>query len=422
MAYGQFDRVPNHYAGPIIQRIKEFRRAVGRRSSDPTLLPLGPLEVLVPRHFGFCFGVERAIHMAFSAVVSEPARRTFLVSEIIHNPLVNRELQERGVRFLFDAQGRRQVSETELTGNDIVLIPAFGTTLQVEESLRRSGIDTNDSGFRERYDTTCPFVAKVWKRGEELGRAGYTVIIHGKFRHEETQATQSHTQRHAPTLVVLDKAEALVVRDYILGRLTPAEFACQFAGKGSDGFEPQRDLQRVAVVNQTTMLAAETRAVADVLRQAMVERYGETDLAWHWADTSDTLCYATNQNQNAIDRVLACGARLALVVGGYNSSNTSHLLEICSAAMPSYLIADCSEIIDGTQLRHYDPTTRQTLVASEWLPTERPLRVVVTSGASCPDVLVNQVVERLAGLVGCDQGSLDRGLSQLRLWVSPGAP
>ncbi|MEW6756406.1 MAG: 4-hydroxy-3-methylbut-2-enyl diphosphate reductase, partial [Candidatus Latescibacterota bacterium] len=230
MAYAQFDRVPNHYAGPIIQRIKDFRRRVGRKQLDPTLLQVGQLEVVVPRHFGFCFGVERAIHMAFSAVEDHPGRRAFLVSEIIHNPLVNEELQRRGIRFLFDHRGQRQVPEEEVTGEDLVLIPAFGTTLEIEASLRRSGIDPAAEQFRQRYDTTCPFVAKVWKRGEELGREGYTILIHGKFGHEETQATHSHTNQHTPTLVVLDRVEAEEVAEYILGRRSREEFTARFAG------------------------------------------------------------------------------------------------------------------------------------------------------------------------------------------------
>jgi len=208
MAFTQFDRVPNHYAGDIIQRVKDFRQATGKRSLAPTRLEIGDLEVLIPRHFGFCFGVERAIHMAFSALERHPGKRINLVSEIIHNPLVNEDLSRRGVGFVYDGEGERRILEEEIDGDDIVLIPAFGTTLEIEASLQRSGVDTEAEEFRENYDTTCPFVAKVWDRGEELGREGYTIIIHGKYRHEETQATHSHTKEHTRTLVVLDAGEA----------------------------------------------------------------------------------------------------------------------------------------------------------------------------------------------------------------------
>ena len=421
MAYSQFDRVPNHYAGEIIQRVKDFRRQTGRKRLEPTWLQIGQLEVLVPRHFGFCFGVERAIHMAFSAVEEHPERRTFLVSEIIHNPLVNEELQERGIRFIFDGAGERQVAEEEIGADDIVLIPAFGTTLQIEESLQQSGIDTSTGEFRENYDTTCPFVSKVWKRGEELGREGYTIVIHGKFRHEETQATHSHTEQHAKTLVVLDREEAEKVRDFILGEMDLEQFREQFEGKWSEGFDPERDLERVAVVNQTTMLAEETQEVTEILRAAMRGRYGEEDLDHHCADTNDTLCYATNQNQNATRSLLRSGAALAVIVGGYNSSNTAHLVEICSEMMPSYLIANHTEMLSRGEIRHFDIHAKKPVVGNDWLPEELPVRLVVTSGASCPDVLMNQVIERIAGFFGYGAAEIQAGLKELSLFEnSPG--
>ena len=414
MAYSQFDRVPNHYAGPIIQQVKDFRVAAGKRSLSPTLLEIGQLQVLIPRHFGFCFGVERAIHMAFSTLEQQPARRTFLVSEIIHNPLVNNELKERGIEFIYDAAGKRQVPADELSGDDIALIPAFGTTLQIEESLQQSGIDTSTEEYRENYDTTCPFVSKVWKRGEELGREGYTIIIHGKYKHEETQATHSHTMQHAKTLVVLDRDEAHKVAAFITGDMALADFECAFAGKSSVGFEPARDLERVAVVNQTTMLAEETQEVTRILREAMRVRYGTDDLDHHCADTNDTLCYATNQNQNATRALLGSGADLALIVGGYNSSNTSHLVEICSDVMPSYLIANADEIVSAEQIRHFDIHTSSMVQARDWLPGALPVRLIITSGASCPDILMNQVLEKIAGFY--DYGAADIAAAQLSLF------
>lgn len=406
MAYSQFDHVPNHYAGPIIQQVKDFRLVHGKRLLSPTLLEIGQLQVLIPRHFGFCFGVERAIHMAFSTLEQHPERRTFLVSEIIHNPLVNNELKERGIEFIYDAAGNRQVAAEELSGDDIALIPAFGTTLQIEESLKQSGIDTSTEEYRENYDTTCPFVSKVWKRGEELGRQGYTIIIHGKYKHEETQATHSHTMEHAKTLVVLDRAEARKVAAYITGEMELADFAHEFAGKSSAGFDPQQDLERVAVVNQTTMLAEETQEVTEILREAMRQRYGEDNLDHHSADTNDTLCYATNQNQNATRALLRSGADLALIVGGYNSSNTAHLVEICSEIMPSFLIANSDEILSDQQLRHFDIRAREMAESRNWLPGELPVRLIITSGASCPDILMNQVLQKVAGFYGYGEAEI----------------
>ena len=406
MAYTQFDQVPNHYAGPIIQKVKDFRLANGKRSLSPTLLEICQLQVLIPRHFGFCFGVERAIHMAFSTLEKNPEHRTFLVSEIIHNPLVNNELKERGIEFIYDAEGRRQVSADELSDDDIALIPAFGTTLQIEDSLKQSGIDTSTKEYRESYDTTCPFVSKVWKRGEELGREGYTIIIHGKYKHEETQATHSHTKEHTKTLVVLDEAEAKKVAAYITGEMALADFERQFAGMASEHFDPERDLKRVAVVNQTTMLAEETKQVTETLREAMRQRYGEENLDYHCADTNDTLCYATNQNQNATRALLRSSADLALIVGGYNSSNTAHLVEICSEIMPSFLIANSDEILSQHGIRHFDIHAKQMAESQDWLPGELPVRLIITSGASCPDILMNQVLQKVAGFYGYSEAEI----------------
>ena len=415
MAFKQFDRVPNHYAGHIIQRIKEFRENEGKRSLVPTRLTVGRLEVLVPRHFGFCYGVERAIHMAFAAIDEHPGRQLNLVSEIIHNPLVNEDLRSRGVRFIYDRNGERSVAEEEISSEDVVLIPAFGTTREIEDSLQRSGIDTTSEGFREHYDTTCPFVSKVWTRGEELAREGYTIVIHGKFRHEETQATRSHTQQFGKTLVVLDREEALKVARFIVGQMGVDEFREAFEGKWSEGFDPRRDLARVAVVNQTTMLAEETQEVTDLIRDAIAERYGVEVLDHHFADTADTLCYATNWNQNATKALLDIRPDLAVIVGGYNSSNTSHLVEICERVMPSYLIGSADDLLSRGRIRHFHIHRKEVVETEGWLPEELPVRLAVTSGASCPDVLMNDVVQRIAGLYGYGDDHIQAGLANLTL-------
>lgn len=415
MAFKQFDRVPNHYAGPAIQRIKDFRQDEGKRSLAPTLLTVGRLEVLVPRHFGFCFGVERAIHMAFSALERHPDRQISLLSEIIHNPLVNQDLAGRGIRFIHDSAGDRQISEEQISSQDVVLIPAFGTTLEIEQSLQRSGIDTTTEEFREDFDTTCPFVSKVWDRGEELGREGYTIVIHGKFRHEETQATHSHTKEHGKTLVVLDRHEAQQVADFIAGTMSLEVFTEHFSGKWSEGFNPETDLRRVAVVNQTTMLAEETTEVARVLRQALEQRYGTDNLSHHFADTNDTLCYATNWNQNATKALLDAEPDLAVIVGGYNSSNTAHLVEICEQVMPSYLIDSAAALLSPERIRHFDIHAKSEIESGPWLPKELPARIAITSGASCPDVVMNDVFARIADFYGYGADDISAGLNNLRL-------
>ncbi len=421
MAFKQFDRVPNHYSGQIIQRIKDFRQDEGKRSLVPTCLTVGQIEILIPRHFGFCFGVERAIHMAFSALESHPDRDIHLVNEIIHNPLVNEDLRKRGIRFLYDGEGNRQIQEQELSAKDVVLIPAFGTTLDIEASLNRSGVDTTSESFRENYDTTCPFVSKVWDRGEELGREGYTIVIHGKFGHEETQATHSHTEQHTRTLVVRDAEEARHVADYITGRCGLEQFTAEFEGKWSQGFDPTTDLARVAVVNQTTMLAEETTQVAGILRDAMQQRFGEDQIDQHFADTNDTLCYATNWNQNATKALLDAAPDVAVIVGGYNSSNTAHLVEICEQVMSSFLISSADELLSATQIRHFDLKAKQTAVADNWRPG-LPARLAVTSGASCPDVLMNSVVERIVSFYGYDKSDIETGLAALTLHDPVGDP
>jgi 4-hydroxy-3-methylbut-2-en-1-yl diphosphate reductase len=421
MAFKQFDRVPNHYSGPVIQRIKDFRQDEGKRSLRPTALTVGELEVLVPRHFGFCYGVERAIHMAFSALERHPDRQINLLSEIIHNPLVNEDLAQRGIRFIYDSDGDRRIEEGQISAEDVVLIPAFGTTLEIEQSLQRSGLDTTTQEFREHFDTTCPFVSKVWDRGEELGREGYTIIIHGKYRHEETQATHSHTKEHGKTLVVLDRGEAQQVADFIAGRMSLEAFRGHFSSKWSDGFAPEIDLQRVAVVNQTTMLAEETTEVAGVLRDALRERYGEGNLAHHFADTNDTLCYATNWNQNATKALLDAEPDIAVIVGGYNSSNTAHLVEICEQVMPSFLISSADELLSAESIRHFDIHRRTCVETEQWLPMDLPVRLAITSGASCPDVLMNDVFAKIAGFYGYGADDIATGLSRLALY-EPAVP
>ena len=419
MAFSQFDRVPNHYGGPIIENIKEFREANGKRSLAPTQLRIGDLEVLGPRHFGFCFGVERAIHMAFTALEEHPDKRVNLLSEIIHNPLVNDDLRQRQVRFIYDREGRRQVAESEISDDDVVLIPAFGTTLEIEQSLSLSGIDVDSQEYRDRYDTTCPFVSKVWDRGEELGKAGYTIVIHGKFAHEETQATHSHTRMHTKTLVVLGVEEARRVGDYIERKASLEEFSQDFSGKWSAGFDPVEDLRRVAVVNQTTMLAEQTREVARIIRDALIARYGDANIEHHFADTSDTLCYATNWNQNATQGLLEASPDVAVVVGGYNSSNTSHIVEICSEKLPSYLICGAEELLSQERIRHFDVAARSLVETEGWLP-ELPLTLAVTSGASCPDTLMNDVIEKVAGFCGYGAAEIEAGLAELSM-CSPAA-
>lgn len=305
---------------------------------------------------------------------------------MIHNQEVNNDLVSRGVKFIMDTDGTQFVPWNEITSNDVVVIPAFGTTLEIEKLLQEKGVEV------QKYNTTCPFVEKVWNRAEKLGKENYTVIIHGKPKHEETRATFSHSASNAPSVIVRDMDEAIKLSEYIKGNKSKAEFYEEFAWKFSEGFDPEKHFQSIGVVNQTTMLATETQAIADFLKQVMTDKYGSENIRNHFADTRDTLCYATNDNQDATYELLETNADLAIVVGGYNSSNTSHIVELCERKFPTYFINSATEIKSRTEIHHFDYPKKQKLISSAFLPTKDVVNIVLTSGASCPDTLVDNVL------------------------------
>jgi 4-hydroxy-3-methylbut-2-enyl diphosphate reductase len=386
--------VPIIYRSPLIAAIKNNRRQRDKMKKDfsPTLLDFGPLQIYLARHFGFCYGVENAIDIAFRTIEENPGKHIFLLSEMIHNQQVNADLKERGIRFLQDTYGNQLIPFEELRADDIVLIPAFGTTLALEEKLNAIGIPT------EKYNTTCPFVEKVWNRSEQIARKDYTVIVHGKPGHEETRATFSHASAHTATVIVNDMAEAIALAKYIKGEKNAVDFEKEFAGKFSPGFDITKDLERIGVVNQTTMLASDTQAISDLLKQVMIEKYGSTPASVedHFADTRDTLCYATNDNQSAVYGLLETDADLAIVVGGYNSSNTSHLVELCEAKLSTYFIDAGEKIISAKKIKHYDLHKKQEITTTDFFPQKEPVKILITSGASCPDALVEEVIDKLA--------------------------
>lgn len=364
-----------------------------KKDFTPTLLNFGPVHIYLARHFGFCYGVENAIEIAFKTVEENPGKRIFLLSEMIHNPQVNADLVKHGVQFLQDTYGKELIPFNSLTSDDIVLIPAFGTTLSIEQRLNDIGIPT------EKYNTTCPFVEKVWNRSAAIAKKDYTIIIHGKPSHEETRATFSHAASGAPAVVVKDMAQAVRLAGYITGVLNADDFYEEFKGQYSAGFDVLKHLQRIGVVNQTTMLASDTQAIADYLKQIMIDKHQLTkeSLAERFADTRDTLCYATNDNQTSVSAMLSTDAHLAFVVGGYNSSNTSHLVELCEEQLPTYYINSPEKIVSDQEILHYNFHTGQELLTNNYLPEKDPVKILITSGASCPDALVEQVIEKVAG-------------------------
>lgn len=377
----------------MISAIKNQRKQADKLKKDfsPALLDFGPVQIYLARHFGFCYGVENAIDIAFRTIEENPGKRIFLLSEMIHNPLVNADLAERGVRFLQDTKGNPLVNFDELTADDVVIIPAFGTTLAIEAKLKAIGITT------EKYNTTCPFVEKVWNRSEQIARKGYSIIVHGKPSHEETRATFSHSAANTPTVVVNDMQETIELAKYITGEKPLEQFYTVFKGRYSEGFSVERDFQRIGVVNQTTMLASDTQAISDYLKQVMIQHYHLTaeNIDERFADTRDTLCYATNDNQSAVHGLLQTDADLAIVVGGYNSSNTSHLVELCEEKLPTFYIDAADKILSEKEILHFNFHTKQELSTVDYLPSKEPVKILITSGASCPDAVVEEVIKKV---------------------------
>lgn len=390
-------KLPRFYESPIISAVKASRRNMDTRKRDfsPSVLDFGPVRFKIARHFGFCYGVENAVEIAYRALEENPEKRIFLLSEIIHNPRVNENLKHHGVQFLADTAGNPLLPFDVLEPDDVVIVPAFGTTLEVESELNARGVTLSS------YDTTCPFVEKVWKRSQEIGKQDYTVVVHGKRYHEETRATFSHAQVEAPVVVVRDLAEAEDLAKVIRGEADANFFFEKFTDRYSESFHPDIHLERIGVVNQTTMLATETQAIADLLRQAIIARYGAENLTEHFADTKDTLCYATKENQDATLALIAEGGDVAVVVGGYNSSNTSHLVELCEHKLTTYFVRDAEELLSPKQIRHLALETKEVQITENWLPTEHPdgspVDIVLTAGASCPDILLDEVLRKIVG-------------------------
>ena len=386
--------IPTIYRSQLISSIKKNRREADKQKKDftPSILDFGVFEIYLARHFGFCYGVENAIEIAFKTVEENPDKRIFLLSEMIHNPFVNDDLTQRGVQFLMDTHGNQLIPFESLTAEDIVMIPAFGTTIPIENTLKSIGIQI------EKYNTTCPFVEKVWNRAEQIAEKGYSIVVHGKPSHEETKATFSHSQSHTPTLVLNNMAEAIMLGEFILGIKNETEFYTYFNGRMSEEFDLNRDLAKFGVVNQTTMLATDTQEIADYLKSIMVKKYnlGDAEIATRFADTRDTLCYATNDNQTAVRNLLHHKADLAIVIGGRKSSNSSHLVELCEHELPTYFIQSEEDLLSDQDVKGYNWKTKQEYIQHNYLPQTGKTRILITSGASCPDAIVEAVIEKIS--------------------------
>ncbi|MEO6306226.1 MAG: 4-hydroxy-3-methylbut-2-enyl diphosphate reductase [Bacteroidia bacterium] len=410
--------VPEFYRSPIISKVKQFRKVQDPRKKDnsPTVLNFGPVQYYIARHFGFCFGVENAIEIAFKALDENPGKKIYLLSEMIHNPAVNKDLIERGVLFLQDTLGEQLIPFDTLTTEDIVMIPAFGAPLPLLKLLEEKGIKT------EAYNTTCPFVERVWKKSEQIGKTEHTIIIHGKYNHEETRSTFSRSAVDSKAVVVLrDMSESKRLAEYILGNRTQQQFEEEFKGKFTDGFKINEHLKKIGVINQTTMLATETAEIAEYFKNVLIQKFGQEKIKEHYSETHDTLCYATNENQDATYGLLDTDADLAIVVGGYNSSNTSHLVELCERKFPTYFISSEKEIESENIIHHYDYPNKKKVTTTNYLKknasteSASPLKIVITSGASCPDSLLDAVMNKLNTFIG-NTKSIETVMNELKTY------
>ena len=403
--------VPVGYRSTLISAIKNKRKEEDKLKKDfsPALIDLGPLKIYLARHFGFCYGVENAIEIAYKTIEENEGKRIFLLSEMIHNPQVNADLTKKGVQFLHDTNGNELIAIDTLTKEDVVIIPAFGTTLELEARIHKIGIQIHN------YNTTCPFVEKVWNRGDQIAKKGFTIIIHGKPKHEETRATFSHAAHKAPTLIVNDMQEAIVLGKIIKGELPISDFEKYFKNRYSAGFDPSIHFEKLGVINQTTQLATDTQAISDYLKNIIVEKFGKESASAHFADTRDTLCYATNDNQSAVLELLNTPADLAIVMGGKNSSNSSHLVELCEQKLPTYFIDDVNKIINENEIINTNWKDKSEEIIQDFLPAQATVSILMTSGASCPDTVVESVIRKVASFYNVE-AALD---DVIQFWQAP---
>ncbi|MFA5262740.1 MAG: 4-hydroxy-3-methylbut-2-enyl diphosphate reductase [Opitutaceae bacterium] len=405
------------YFSRLCNAIKSIARQQERSAGMPVVLDFGGVSYVIPSHFGFCLGVKNAIERAYETIASNPGRRVFMLSELIHNPFVNADLLRRGLRYLqsdkgafFTVEGKRSTGAPgeklvwdTLSADDIVIIPAFGATDEDKRRLVRKGIAVC------QYDATCMLVEKVWKAARAYGREGYSVIIHGKHEHEETKATFSNTRRHAPALIVRNLDEAKQLGEIILMDDSMAardRFDALFAGRHTPGFDIAIHLERIAVVNQTTLLSNETLGIIDHLRSVYRRKFGDESRVGG-SSKRDTLCYATQVNQDALARALEQHLDAAFVIGGENSSNTYQLYRLCEEKLheKAFFIQSEAAIRSLSEVEHYvfpAKGTRAPIGRLElrklWPADTSPKRVLITGGASCPDGIINQVIARINSL------------------------
>jgi len=424
------------YQSKLCEAIKALARTNERTAGAPVALDFGAVQYVIPSHFGFCLGVKNAIERAYETLAENPGRRVFMLSELIHNPFVNEDLLRRGLRYLQTDKGTPYATDgskatgtadekllwDSLTPEDIVIIPAFGATDDDKRRLVRKGVPVY------QYDATCMLVEKVWKAARAFGEEGYTVVIHGKHEHEETKATFSNARRHAEAVIVRNIEEARLLGEIIASDdpTVRARFYKDFTGKHTPGFDVNRHLERVAVVNQTTLLMNETLEILTHLRSIYAAKHGDLEASQRvgGGGKRDTLCYATQVNQDALSKALAGPLDAAFVIGGKNSSNTYQLFRLCEQRLGqrAFFIQSEANIRSFDHVEHYVFPTKGIKGhhggGSETHPFpkgDKPLRVLLTGGASCPDGIIQQVITRINALFPANEiRSIDEVLAGLK--------
>ena len=424
------------YQSKLCEAIKALARTHERTAVAPITLDFGAVQYVIPSHFGFCLGVKNAIERAYETLAENPGRRVFMLSELIHNSFVNEDLLRRGLLYLQTDKGVPYTTDKlkatgaageallwdALTPEDIVIIPAFGATDDDKRRLVRKGVPVY------QYDATCMLVEKVWKAARTFGEEGYTVVIHGKYEHEETKATFSNARRHAEAVIVRNLDEARLLGEIIASDdpEVRAGFYRDFAGKHTPGFDVNRHLERIAVVNQTTLLMNETLEILNHLREVFAAKLGETEAAARvgGGGKRDTLCYATQVNQDALSKALAIPLDAAFVIGGKNSSNTYQLYRLCAQRLGprAFFIQSEANIRADGSVEHFvfpsKPGERRAGDGTEVRPFPtggKPLRVLLTGGASCPDGIIQQVIMRINALFpSAELHSVDNVLAALK--------
>lgn len=405
------------YQSQLCAAIKSIRRVKEKISNDPITLNFGAVEYILPSHFGFCLGVQNAIERAYETIANYPDQKIYMLSELIHNPFVNKDLNKRGLKYLQTDKGQwlndkgEQVKDmsdesalwNQLQLNDIVIIPAFGATHEDKFRLIKKGIALKE------FDATCMLVEKVWKAIKKHSEEGFTTIIHGKYYHEETKATFSNALGHGPALILADIEEAKLLGSIILAQGEDKRdlFEKHFANRCSPGFNPETDLEKIAVVNQTTLLRNLTIEIIDYLRELITQKYGEANQNEHlWAnEKGDTLCYATQVNQDALMKARSTDLDHALVIGGKNSSNTYQLYQICEHQFGenAHYIQSEANIQSMDTIHHYvysqsgdtEGKPRPFIDTTNEACETKPVRILITGGASCPDGIIQQVISKI---------------------------